>query len=753
MLETVKLDDLTWGEMVAAIRRRVPAASAGAWTLHAPVDPGITLLELFAFLLEQRVYWMDQLPDSLVRGALSLLGERPAATRAAGTVMHFPAVEQTTILEAHTPLTLPRSAPPLVFSTESEVVLLPFEGGAPRLGVVIDGADRTEDIEHGKVVRLFRADGGAGEVKIELWQREPLPAAAADRRLSLLFELRDPPGTIPQWSPAAPAPAPPPAEVAWFYGRADGGRVRFADDEVEDGTAGLRRSGLVLLPVKTADDPQTGWQPDYCLIAGRLLRYSLWLRVEKTTFSAPPRLERLLPNVVIASHQRRTREHLLRRDFLPLPGNMITTADLPEGEPFKDHPPIEETVELLLREADGEWRAWSPTAELSFHGPADRVFVVDRHLGRIRFGDGLTGRLPVLANDGQQQIRVRYAVGGGEAGRLGANLEWEGYGLAASGVVPRVFVRGVNVTQTEGGEEPESMAAARERAATALRRPTRAVIREDYEELVRTIPGVAIKRAHAAVGLHPNHPCALVPGAITVFIVPDVSRPDVLSEESEEYGETLVESAFVAAPAPDPGALAAIGERLNEARLAGSEVFVSAPRYRPVNLTLEVESDAADVAELSRKIKRSLRAFLDPLVGGDQGDGWPFGEPVRPSAILREAQNAVGEHGNVTSLFVELPGKARPNLRVEGLPDPVGRDCSILRHVGPGEAERCAATALGGREEAGLRARHGERILEGAAPGAEPTCAEVPIGAHELVELRQVTVNFRHAAESQGGLR
>ncbi|HEY9283481.1 MAG TPA: hypothetical protein VIP46_08510, partial [Pyrinomonadaceae bacterium] len=85
MLETVKLDDLTWGEMVAAVRRRVAAASAGQWTLHAPVDPGITLLELFAYLLEQRVYWMDQVPDSLVRGALSLLGERPRATQAAAT--------------------------------------------------------------------------------------------------------------------------------------------------------------------------------------------------------------------------------------------------------------------------------------------------------------------------------------------------------------------------------------------------------------------------------------------------------------------------------------------------------------------------------------------------------------------------------------------------------------------------------------------------------------------------------------------
>ena len=39
-LDPIKLDDLTWNEMVVAIRRRIPAASGGQWTLHAPVDPG-----------------------------------------------------------------------------------------------------------------------------------------------------------------------------------------------------------------------------------------------------------------------------------------------------------------------------------------------------------------------------------------------------------------------------------------------------------------------------------------------------------------------------------------------------------------------------------------------------------------------------------------------------------------------------------------------------------------------------------------
>jgi hypothetical protein len=52
----ITLDDLTWADLSAAARGRIPAGSNGRWTLHAPVDPGITLLELHAWLLEQRLY-------------------------------------------------------------------------------------------------------------------------------------------------------------------------------------------------------------------------------------------------------------------------------------------------------------------------------------------------------------------------------------------------------------------------------------------------------------------------------------------------------------------------------------------------------------------------------------------------------------------------------------------------------------------------------------------------------------------------
>jgi hypothetical protein len=208
------------------------------------------------------------------------------------------------------------------------------------------------------------------------------------------------------------------------------------------------------------------------------------------------------------------------------------------------------------------------------------------------------------------------------------------------------------VVPAAGGAEAQPLTEARDETAASLKRPTRAVLRRDFEELARSTPGVAIARARAALGLHPEHRCP-VPGAVTVFVVPEVPR-----EEASAANDELRESAFVAAPVPDPGELDAVRARLDAARLVTTEVFVAPPRYRPVSILVEAEADPLDPAELENRLTASLRSFLDPLTGGDDRAGWPFGEPVRPSALLREAQASLGGDGEVSRVVIGLDGNA-----------------------------------------------------------------------------------------------
>ncbi|MGB5759500.1 MAG: putative baseplate assembly protein, partial [Acidimicrobiales bacterium] len=89
-LERLDLDDLTWSDLMDQVRAAIPAESDRHWTLHAPVDPGITLLELYAARLEEQLYWLDQVPDDLVRALLRLLGtDPPRPAVPAATVLTF----------------------------------------------------------------------------------------------------------------------------------------------------------------------------------------------------------------------------------------------------------------------------------------------------------------------------------------------------------------------------------------------------------------------------------------------------------------------------------------------------------------------------------------------------------------------------------------------------------------------------------------------------------------------------------------
>jgi hypothetical protein len=203
----------------------------------------------------------------------------------------------------------------------------------------------------------------------------------------------------------------------------------------------------------------------------------------------------------------------------------------------------------------------------------------------------------------------------------------------------------------------------------------------DFEQIVQATPGVDVARVHVAVGYHPATPCDPVPGAVTVVIVPGVP------------GERLDGEPRVPAPVPDPGAVAAVQARLEAARLVGAEVFVRGPAYRSVRLAVTPATTVADPVGLHRRLLDGLRRYLDPLGGGEAGDGWPFGEPVRPSELLGVAQELAGRAAVIETVAVGLDGAA------------LAEDCLDVA-IGPHELvvlhDLSLAAAPAGREEGGL---------------------------------------------------
>ena len=631
------IDRATFRNLVDDALRRIPTASRGNWTLHAPVDPGITLVELFAWLLEQRSFWADQVTAPLGRAAMALFGDEIRTARPAGVAITFApelAPDTTRAFAPHaqvsrrTPLQIPESD--VVFTTHQSVLALALARyTTPPLAPIIELAGdldpaAEEDLRTGRPFDILSAGGGSASVELGLVLAAPPPTGATEP-VSILFELDT--SVAPEWSPDAAA-ASPPATLAWQY-RTTAGTWRPLP-ELRDGTLGLRRSGTVRFALP-ADWSAAAPDADQ--------RHVGWLRITTAaaTFSSPPTVLAILPNTAIARHYQ-WKFRAASPGWLPLPAR---TVQLDPG-PL----PLTDRTLVFVTEIDDSGASqpaasrrhrWRVVPDFSQAGPADRVVVVDRARASITFGDGLTGKLPRVAPGAMPQVSVVYAAGGGEAGNVPPSA-WQ----ALAGPLSDARSHAPAV----GGLDDETLDAARLRASGALRIPSRAVNPADHEAVARATPGVAVARAHAKVGFLPGE-CGVVPGVTTVFVVPEIHS---------RTRDRVRDGTAVAAPVCDPGLLAAVRAAFARTRLLGEIVQVASALYRHVRLRATITGAPYDRAAVHRRVAASLRLFLDPLLGGSDGLGWPFGEPVRPTALLGVAQRELGDRGEVDEVAIAIDG-------------------------------------------------------------------------------------------------
>jgi WD40 repeat protein len=69
------LDDVTFAQLVEEAKKRIPQC-ATEWTDFNIHDPGITLIELLAWLTETQIFFLDQVTDRDTRKFLKLLGNK-----------------------------------------------------------------------------------------------------------------------------------------------------------------------------------------------------------------------------------------------------------------------------------------------------------------------------------------------------------------------------------------------------------------------------------------------------------------------------------------------------------------------------------------------------------------------------------------------------------------------------------------------------------------------------------------------------
>lgn len=226
---------------------------------------------------------------------------------------------------------------------------------------------------------------------------------------------------------------------------------------------------------------------------------------------------------------------------------------------------LENSVSVYVCE-NGVFRRWEQLGDFDSADKYSRCFVYDYETGEIVFGNGEKGMPP------RGKI---YLFGCVVSLKNGGNVK---AGAVSSANENGIFA--VNILPSEGGAERQSDDECFDSVRAAVNSPRCLVTLEDYENAVRTAPGMPHRHIRA-----------------------------YLSELKENCVCIAVEN-FIGNSAPNSGLMRNIKRRILPLAQLGTKVEFPAVRYAPVNVYLKLNTNtySADSRELAEK---AVREFFD----------------------------------------------------------------------------------------------------------------------------------------------
>ncbi|MFD5361957.1 putative baseplate assembly protein [Streptomyces tendae] len=602
-LPSPNLDDRRFQQFVDDAKRYIQQR-APEWTDHNVSDPGVTLVETVAHMADQIVYRLNRVPDKNHLAFLDLVGITlfpPSAARTDVTFWLSAPQEDAILVPVGTEVATLRTErdEAVVFATEQDLRIVPCTLG--RLVTQVRGeavSDRTTDLSESKDVLCFAEAPGPGDCMLI-----GLTAAVPDCALALELDSRvDGVGVDPRQPP-----------LVWEAWTEDGWQSCEVD---RDGTGGLNRPGDVVLHI-----------PGGHVLSRNGGHEAGWIRCRVTEplsgqpfYTTSPTIRSAEAYTIGGTTGSIHAETVLDEplgESTGLPGQRLRLEHAPvvAGEPSV----------LLQTAADDGWQDWQVVPHFSGSHPDDHHITVDATTGEIAFGpavreaDGTLRQYGAVPPKGAVIRARRYRTGGGRAGNVA-----RGAVQVLRTSIPYVS-EVVNREAALGGVDGETIEEAKLRAPITLRAQERAVTLRDYEELAR--------RA-----------------------APETARITCLEGAENEYGAHAVRVLVVPQAVPDPGGrlrfeqlvpgdalLSRITRHLDERRLIGTRLAVGPPYYQGVTVVATVHAFRdVDADRVRRQAHDALYRHLDPLTGGSDGKGWPFGRPVQTGELFAVLQRVPG---------------------------------------------------------------------------------------------------------------
>ncbi len=726
------LDDRTFKDLVDECILRIPRYCP-EWTNYNPSDPGITLVELFAWLTDQMLLRFNQVPRRNYVAFLELLGIRLQPSTPAQASITFYLTRPQSQADRLAPI--PKGTEVATERTETEEAILfmterELSVGVPRLrhfltadmpyGDLNEGIERERlnqiaelqerDLQQARVQlrdcfsNLWREEEGRWSGREQpIFRRSPEPGNC----FYLVFDGDEPldgnvialtiEGTSGESTGIDPR-RPPRYWEAWdgsawqpiLIQETDDNTFGFSFDET-----GAGNSATVAIAEVKLHLPLTWPSLAFDQFRGRWLRCRYTEpQTRQSGYSHSPQVlafsaRTIGASVDIIQAQRVVNELLGESDGRPGQVFELTASNiLPRGE--------EDRLEVTLPEMVVPQR-WQEVADFSDSLSTDLHYTLDATTGRIQFG-------PLVRDPSQLSTDVmmrRQTQGQGLAlsdrdldhlNRLdhqygavpprGAMIRMASYqtGGGRKGNVQRGTIkilktaipyisRVINYQPARNGADSESLDEAVLRVPRMLRTCDRAVTPEDYETL-----SLQASRGIARAFCPTDAALQPKPGTVVVFVVPQVSaRPEEqgLAPERCNLDDRLRDQ---------------VQTYLDERRLLGTEVQLRTPNYQGVSVQTELSLIADYQSPLLREeIRQTLASrlyqFLHPLTGGREGQGWPFGERLYKADVMSLLQRSPEvRYLEALELFsLQLRnGQWERALAREGIidPGPVGLICS-----------------------------------------------------------------------------
>jgi predicted phage baseplate assembly protein len=612
-LPAPRLDDRSFQDIVDEAKRRIHRL-APDWTDHNVSDPGVALIELFAWMTEMILYRLNQVPDRLYLKFLELLGiERHGAVAATTDLLFRLTAPQPAAVRipSGTQVASDRreDAEPVVFQTTAELQITPptlvhcLTGSKEK---VVDQSERL--LLTGGAVTCFTSltPGDAFYLGFEQ------SLAANLLRISLLTGTEG----------AGVDPNRPP--LRWESWDGD----EWAPAQVlEDTTLGLNvdDGGEVLLLLAAAQAP---------LALGQTRAHWLRCRLVEPSDGAPgyaksPVIHKL--EVVSVGGA----APAIHADTAPAEFLGISSGEPSQTFRVSRYPVLKrevtETVYLQLAGSEtggGSEQTWREVRHFGGAGAADPVFTWDSASGEVRFGpqvrlsNGLMRQYGAIPPADARVMVTGYRHGGGRRGNVSA-----GRLTVLRTSIP--FVSGVtNLAHARNGVDAETVEDVKVRGPLSLRTSDRAVTAEDFERLAHEATE-AVGRARCLPGDD---------GSVRVLIVPRTDRP---AREVELDHLVL-----------DQGLVGEVAGYLDQRRLVTTRVQLGEPRYLGVMVVAQVTPLLGLRPETVREAAtEAVYQFLHPLHGGADGRGWPFGQALGDGDMHAVLRGVPGVGGVTRVLF------------------------------------------------------------------------------------------------------